>query len=152
MVVEGIAVTQKHPGKIGIKTQGGNETGALDVSSIANEDFARAIEESIINSGLFQKVVLINESDYTLNVTIVYMSKPLFGTDFTIDMEAAWSLVDTKRKTVLMRESIKSAHTAAMGDAFVGATRFQLAVEGAARGNIWAGLAAIAKLQLPDPQ
>lgn len=151
MVMESVAVMQKHPFTVSVRTQGGYETGAMDVSSISNEDFAKAIEASILSSGLFTQIVPLNASDYTLNVAIVYLSKPLFGTDFTVDMEAAWSLVDTTKKTVVMRESIKSSYTATMGDAFVGATRFRLAVEGAARENICAGLLAIGKLKLPAP-
>ena len=41
---------------------------------------------------------------------------------------------------------IKSAHTATLDDAIVGATRMRLAIEGAARKNIAQGLQAIAEL------
>jgi hypothetical protein len=45
-------------------------------------------------------------------------------------------------------QSIKSSHTATMGQAFAGVTRLRLAVEGAARENIQLGLMAISRLQL----
>ena len=47
-----------------------------------------------------------------------------------------------------MRESIKSSHTATMGDAFIGVTRLRLAVEGAVRENIRQGILEISKLNI----
>ena len=148
MVTDNIPVLQRHPYTVSIRTQGGSETGAMDIANISNDDFAKAIEESIIKSGLFTKVIQTQDSNYSLNVTIINTSKPMFGTRFTIDMEAAWSLVNTVNKDIVMRESIKSSYTATMGDAFAGATRFRLALEGSARENIRLGLIAISKLQL----
>ena len=63
-------------------------------------------------------------------------------------MEAAWSLINNANKDVVMRESIKSSHTATMGDTLLGAKRFRLAMEGAVRENINLGLTAISRLQL----
>jgi len=65
--------------------------------------------------------------------------------DFTVKMEAAWSLKKADG-TVVMQESIKSEGTATMGDAFVGAERLRLANEAAARANIAAALDKIGKL------
>lgn len=148
MTPHSIPDIHRHQKTIMIRTQGGNETGALDSSNISNNDFANAIEESIVKTRLFTEVIHGNGSDYILNVTIANMSKPLFGTSFTVDIEAAWSLAEAVSKNVVMRKSIKSSFTATMGDAFVGVTRFRLALEGAARENIRLGLTAISKLQL----
>ena len=70
----------------------------------------------------------------------------MFVSSFTIKIEAAWSLSDPITKKVLMRESIKSQHTATMGESFVGVTRLRLAIEGAAQKNIWLGLMAISNI------
>ena len=120
----------------------------MDSSNVSNSDFSKAIEESIIENSLFTQVIHSNGSDYLLNVTIVSLSKPIFGASFTVSMEAAWSLSEPITKKVLMRESIKSSHTATMGEAFIGVTRLRLAVEGATRKNIQKGLMAISRLQL----
>ncbi len=148
MILDPVPVLQKHPYSVALRTQGGIETGTTDFPGIPNEDFSKAIEESIIKTGLFTKVIQINGADYSLDVSIISMSKPLIGTSFTVNLETGWSLVKTANKEVVMRESIKSSNTATMGDAFVGVTRFRLAVEGAARENIRLGLLAISKLQL----
>ena len=148
LVVSDASITTKHPYSVAIRTSGGGETGAMDYVNISNEDLAGAIEESIISSGLFSSVIKGDSANYKLNVTLVSMSKPMFGMDFKIDMEMAWSLVNTRTNEVFMRDSIKSSHTATVGDAFVGATRVRLAVEGAAQNNIRQGLEKIAALSL----
>ena len=148
MVTDSISVLQKHPYTVSVRTQGGAETGVMDYSNISNDNFAKAIEESIIKSGIFTKVIQTQDSNYSLNVTIINFSKPLFGASFTVEMETAWSLVNTVSKDIVMRESIKSSYTATMGDALIGATRIRLALEGSARENIRLGLLAISKLQL----
>jgi uncharacterized protein YceK len=139
---------QKHKYTVEINTQGRNETGALDLPSISKDDFASAIENSIIENGLFTKVIHGNGSDYKLNVSIVNMSTPMFGASMTASMEVAWSLQNTRSKHVAMRESIKSSYTAGAFSAFAAVTRIRYAVEGAARENIRLGLMAISKLQL----
>jgi hypothetical protein len=148
MMLHSILDIRQHQKTVAIRTRGGSETGAMDSSNISNSAFAEAIEKSIIKNGLFAEVIHGSGFDYVLNVTIVNVSKPLFGASFTVDMETAWSLVNPTNKNVAMRESIKSSYTATMSDAFVGVTRLRLALEGAARENIHLGLVAISKLQL----
>jgi len=148
MVIDSIANVQQHNKTVLIKTQGGKETGAADTPNISNNSFSAAIEESVINSGIFTQVIHGDNSDYILNVAIINMSKPLFGASFTVSMEAAWSLSDSVTKKMHWRESITSSHTATMGDSMMGVKRLRLAVEGAARENIRLGLMAISKLDL----
>ena len=148
MVARGIPNMPRFQKSVAVTTQGGSETGAMDSSNIANADFAKAIEKSIVENGVFTRVVASAGSDYLLSVSIVNMSKPIFGASFTVDMEAAWSLTNAVTKAVVMRESIKSSATATMGQALIAVTRLQLAVEGAAQENIRQGLVAISKLKL----
>jgi len=148
MIAHDIPIVQHHRKTVAISTQGGSDTGALDSSNVSNSDFAKSIEESVIENGLFTRVIHDNGSDYLLNVTIINMSKPVFGGNLTVSMEAAWSLSDPITKKFVMRESIKSSHTATMGEAFAGVTRLRLAVEGAVRENIRQGIMAISKLNI----
>jgi hypothetical protein len=148
MVAHAIPEVRQHNKTISIKTQGGAEIDGLGRSDISNNDFAKAIEKSIIENELFTQVIHSTGSDYVLNVAIVSMNKPVFGGDFTVDMESAWTLSDPVTPKNIMRKSIKSSHTATMGEAFGGAKRLRLAVEGAARKNIQQGLMAISELHL----
>lgn len=148
VVTHGLSISQQHQKTVSIRTQGGSETGAMDLPSISDGDLAAAIEESIIENRLFTRVIHGNDSDYLLSVAIVNMSRPVFGASFTVTMEAAWSLSEQGTNKVVMRDSIESHYTATMGQALIGATRLRLAVEGAVRENIKTGLINISKLQL----
>jgi hypothetical protein len=148
LVVDDVSLGAKHPYSVSVSTSGGGETSAMDYTNISNEDLAAAIEESITTSGLFSSVIKGDGADYKLRVSLVSMSKPMFGFSFKIDMEMAWSLVNERTGEAVMRESIKSTHTATAGEAFAAVTRIRLAVEGAAQNNIRQGLQKIAALQL----
>ena len=148
MVIHTVQATQQYDKTVSINTNGGQEIDGLGRSDISNSDFAAAIEESIIENKLFTQVIHGNGSDYLLNVAIISISKPVFGGNFTVDMESGWTLTDQTNQKNVMRKSIKSSHTATMGQAFSGAKRLRLAVEGAARKNIQKGLMAISELQL----
>jgi hypothetical protein len=136
------------PKTVAVQTGGGSETGAMDSSNITDEDLKAAIEESIKNSRVFRSIVQGKDSDYELAVSIVQLDKPVFGLSFSVNMEASWVLVKQSDRSVAMKTSIRSSHTATFGDAAVGVTRLRLAVEGAARKNIEQGLQAISALTL----
>lgn len=148
MAVQQTQLVKHHPYAVGVQVQGGNDTSALDSSNIAAADFKAALEDSIKNSKLFTAVVPGKDGDYELSVVITRIDKPLFGASFTVDLEAGWSLVKVSDRSVVLRKSITSSHTATMGDSLVGVTRLRLAVEGAARDNIDKGLKTIAELNL----
>jgi len=148
MAPSSIASSKKLPYSLSVRTGGGNETSALGSSEISNEDLRAAIEKSVTQTALFKEVVKGKSGDYELSVSVAKLTKPMFGGSFTVEMEAGWSLVKTSDKSVVMRKSVTSSHTATMGDSLVGVTRLRLAVEGAARNNIKQGLEAISALDL----
>lgn len=148
MVVENISEAKKHPFSVSVIAQGGSDTDAFGSPNISNEDFAKAIEESIVKIGLFTKVVNLQGADYELSVTITDLSKPAFGFNMTVEMEAAWSLMHTQSRNIVMRRSIKSSNTATVSEEFGAVNRVRLAVERAARYNIRQGLSDIGKLDL----
>jgi len=138
----------KHPYSVSLSTSGGGETSDTGYTNIPNEDLAAAIEESITTSGLFSSLIKGDGADYKLSVSLFSMSKPMFGFSFEINMEMAWSLVNSRTGDTVMRESIKSSHTATAGEAFAAVKRIRLAVEGAAQNNIRQGLQKIGALSL----
>ena len=141
-------IIKTQPFAVTVNARGGSETGAMDPSMISDTDFAKAIEESIINGRVFIKVVHGKDSDYELGVTLLNFNKPMFGASFTITLETGWSLTNTKTREIYLRKNIKSTHTASFSDSAVGVTRFRLALEGAARENIKNGLEEISRLPL----
>lgn len=81
-------------------------------------------------------------------MTIVQLDKPLFGMSFTVNLEATWVLLKQSDRSVALKKSIRSSHTATFDDSAIGVTRLRLAVEGAARKNIEQGLQEIGALAL----
>lgn len=148
MTPQNLSVSKKHPYSVSVETKGGSETGAMDSSNVSNADLKSAIESAVVKSSVFKEVVQGKTGDYLLQVSVTDISKPLFGTSFTVDLETAWSLTKKSDGSVVMRKAVKTSHTATMGDSLVGVTRLQLAVEGAARANIAEGLRAISELGL----
>ena len=148
MVAADVAVQTKHDRSVAVNTAGGAATGAMDSSNIEDADFKAAIEESIVANQVFKRVVAGKNADYELLVTIVSLDKPLMGLDMTVNLEATWVLVRQSDRSVALKKSIQTTHTATFSDASMGMTRLRLAVEGAARKNIEQGLAEIGKLTL----
>ena len=117
-------------------------------SQVSDSVFSQALVESITKSQVFTRVIEGKGGDYLLTVSLVSMEQPSFGASFTVKMEAGWSLKNNTTGAAVWQESVRSEHTATMGDAFVGTERLRLATEGAARNNIKQGLGKISKLKL----
>jgi len=148
MTPQGVVVSKHYSHSLRVQTSGGSETGAMDSSNVSDADLKAAIENAVIQSKMFNSIVQGAGGDYELSVSVVSLSKPMFGATFTVEMETAWSLTKAADHSVVTRKSVKSSGTATMGDALAAVTRLRLAVENAARENISQGLQAIAALNL----
>lgn len=148
MIPATFETTAKHPHSVGVNVGGGQETNPMWKSQVSDSVFSQALVESITKSQVFTRVIEGKGGDYLLTVTLVSMEQPSFGASFTVKMEAGWSLKNNTTGAAVWQESVRSEHTATMGDAFVGTERLRLATEGAARNNIKQGLGKISKLKL----
>lgn len=126
----------KNAGAVTIHVGGGSETSAMGASKIADEDFAKAIQQAIADSGLFAKSEVNGSGDYRLDVQIARLQQPMFGASFTVVLETTWRLSRQSDNAILWEKPVVTNFTANMSDAFVGVTRLRLATEGAARNNI----------------
>lgn len=145
MTVTGATVT-KSSSTVSVRVTGGVDE--AQGPNVGNDDMKAAIEASIRSSGLFRSIASPDRGDYDLAVFITRIDRPSIGLNFTVEMEAGWSLTRVADRAVLMRKVVKSTATATFSDAVAGATRIRLAVEGAARNNIEAGLQAVGALDL----
>lgn len=138
----------KHPHSVSVNVSGGQETNPMWKSQVSDVTFSQALVESITKSQVFTRVIEGTGGDYLLTVVLVSMEQPSFGASFTVKMEAGWSLKRATTGAVVWQESVRSSHTATVGDAFVGVERLRLATEGAAKNNIKQGLGKISGLKL----
>lgn len=109
----------------------GGKQGRLDAST-----YQSALVDVIVKSGL---VASIGNSTLDLNVQILSLNEPMFGTDLTVTIRSLW-ILKSKGCSEVLREQITSEYTAKLTDNFVGVARLNIATEGAVRQNIMDGL------------
>ena len=148
MVATDFTATKKHPQTVSVEVTGGKATETTGKPQISNEEFARALVESINKSQLFSKVVEGPGGNYLLTAQMFNLEQPSFGLTYVVKMEVGWTLKRADTGKTVWQESIQSEFTATVSDAFAAVTRLHLATEGAARNNIAAGLAKISQLDL----
>ena len=141
-------VAKRHPYSVAVDVRGGAEAGAARGADIGNADLKAAVEASIQQTQVFREVVQGTSGQYLLAVSVINLSRPIVGFSMTVEMEAGWTLTRVSDGQVVYRKSLTSTYTAGAGDAFAGAVRVRLAVEGATRANVAQGLKAIGELSL----
>lgn len=112
--------------------EGGSETSPLWTSQVSTEDFQAALENTLKNSKLLGSP---EKAPYQLSAKIITLDQPLMGLDMTVKMVVDYSLKDQKTGATVFDDTITSAYTATMDDAFIAVTRLRLANEGAVRRN-----------------
>lgn len=133
----------KHSQSVSAEVTGAEAAG----SRVSDDVFTEALIESITKSQVFSRAIKGKKGgEYQLDVTVIKVERPMMATNVTIKMEAGWTLRRADTGAVVWQESIRSSHTATMGDALVGATRWRLAEEGTVRNNIKTGLDKISTL------
>ena len=146
MIPEVMDAFKTNPHTVSVDVTGGKPTESTGTPQISDVEFKQALLDAINKSKLFSGVVEGNAGDYSLTVTLFNLEQPLLGFSFTVKMEAGWTLKRISDGVVVWQKSIKSEHTATVGDAFAAVTRLRLATEGAAKNNISQGLSEISKL------
>lgn len=136
MIAQGHLPVHKSPSTVVVSVTGGKPTAALGASQLADEDFARALRQSIEQSGLFARALKEGSAKYLLQAWIARIHRP-FLSSRTIVMEVNYTLTRTEPKQVLWQKAVSSTYTALVGEAF-----------GAARENIEQAIQEISQLRL----
>ncbi len=113
---------------------GGEGTNPLWTSEIGNEDFKKALVQSL------QAAKLLNWNEkktrYTLNAKMISVVQDMFGMDLEVIAVVQYALIDKTNNQETFSAVIHSPYTATVSDAFLGFERLKLANEGSARANI----------------
>jgi len=160
------AAAKGHPGPValfvsgasaGIKTDYFEQTvtdaiATNGIFSAVESGKAAEVEMPMIGaSSVFTAVDRSNNAPYLLKIRILKVDAPSFSVRMTVSMEALWTLYRTAGNVELLREKIKSSYTGGMFEGgFIGANRVRVAMEGAARENIRAGMALLDSLGLEE--
>jgi len=111
---------------------GGEETNPMWVSKVSSQDFQTALTNSMNSAGLG---AASGGCKYQVDVNLLGLSQPSMGFDMTVTAHVNYKVYDGAGKPVLL-ETLSSAYTATVSDAFAGITRLRLANEGAVRTSI----------------
>lgn len=149
MVPADFEVVKKHPFSVSVgESVGGRETNPLWSSQISDSAFTEALNNALVESGVFQAVVKGEDADYHLDVTILFYDQPWVGMDFDVRMKTKWELTDLKTLAAVWSDTFETTYRAKLSDALVAAERLQKANEGAVRANIREGIRRLSILSL----
>jgi len=113
---------------------GGDETNPMWTSEISAEDFRRALEQALSNSGLLSE--MRSSGQYELRVFLDEVDQPFIGLDMTVTTKVTYEVIHRDSRERVFREQIIASHTATIGEQFYGVERLRLANEGSAEENI----------------
>lgn len=114
---------------------------------ITNEQYFEALRRTLADSGLFAQVVDQGDADYLLFSEIITITteggiSPLYA------IVVQYWLVEPRRGEEIWRKGINSRHQVNWNEAFAGATRIIMAVEGATKENLTQLVQALSRARL----
>ena len=148
MIPKDISIETKHPYSLSTEVMGGEETSELGASKISDEAFKAALEDAVMESGVFSRVVDIDGSDYHLQVVITNLGQPMAAFNMTVTLVTHWKLEERSTSKCVWQDFVATKYKASMDDAVIGTTRLRIANEGAARMNIEEGIRKLSALSL----
>jgi hypothetical protein len=113
---------------------GGEETNPLWTSEVDNPSFRSALTSSLMNHGLVATET--SGCAYDLNANLLGLAQPGFGFDMEVTAHVNYEVLHHASDDPYFLESVSTAYTATVGDAFAGIKRLRLANEGAVKKNI----------------
>lgn len=133
--------------KIFVKeAKGGSTTLPFWTSEIPNDNFTDAVKESLLKSKTFSNFASNWEGDWGLEIEIVDVDQPFFGTDMTVSTNVKYTLFKKGKKAY--ETTINASATAEVSDTFFAVKRLRLANERAAESNIQKFIEKISKQNL----
>ena len=126
---------------------GGRETNPMWTSQVSSDAFRNALEQSLQNAGMFNKIVA--GSKYQLTADLTRLDQPMMGFDMTVSSTVRYSLIETQTRKEVYARVIQISYTAKMSDAFIGSQRLKLANEGSVKANIESFVNDLIALKLP---
>ncbi|HET9403291.1 MAG TPA: hypothetical protein VFO57_01775 [Burkholderiales bacterium] len=112
---------------------GGSDTNPLWMSKVSNDDFKKALEDSLQSARLHNGGV---PARYQLDATLLKLDQPMFGLDLTVTCSTQYDLLETGSGNRVFTRTITTPFTARVSDSFLAIERLRIANEGAVRENI----------------
>jgi hypothetical protein len=130
------------------EVSGGEETNPLWISKVSNQEFRKALENSLsVHTMLFEG----DTSKFKLLAMLTKLDQPMWGGDLTVTAIVKYMLTDTEKDLVVFDQLIEAPYTASFGDALLAYERIRLANEGAIRMNIGIFIQKLIDEAMADP-
>ncbi len=113
---------------------GGHDTNALWMSKVGNEEFARALRDSLAAAGMLAAGP--GPGQYVLLADLQRLKQPVFGFNMKVTAVVGYQLRERSSGMPVFQTEVTTPYTAEMSEAFLGVERLKLANEGAIRENI----------------
>ena len=126
---------------------GGKTQDPLGATTITNTKFQQALMHSLDKSGLWAKK---GKAAFELNAAILSVDIPYVAIDFTATVIVRYRLKHLVDGEIFFDQKIVSSHTKKGSETFMGAERFQGALEGAVFENIAELINRLYALDLPQ--
>jgi len=133
----------------GNKVEKGKLIMSVQLMNLEPEDLTILIRDSFTKTGLFSKVVLSGEADYTLSANIKYQSQRAH-TNAAVEtfLRIEYKIINYDQTQVVWEEEIGSSNDVKITQKLNGITRSVHSFEGAVRQNIERLIQKISKLPL----
>jgi len=155
MVPKCFDIVNKHPYIVSVnESTGGIEAKPLWVSQISNYVFTKALNDSLLKSGVFQGTITgggvdsAGGADYILDVTILDYDQPWHGANIIINIETKWELTDARTHKSIWYNTFKTGYRAQWLESIFDGERIEKAQESAAQANIMEGIRRLSLLSL----
>lgn len=102
---------------------------------ITNEQYRDALRQTLLDAKSFSRVVDTGDADWNLHSEIITITTEA-GISPTYAIVVQYWLVDPRTGTEIWRKGINTRHHVEWNEAFAGATRIIMAVEGATKKNL----------------
>ena len=127
---------------------GGDETNPMWTSEISAEDFRKALEQALSNSGLLSE--MRSSGEYEVRVFLDEVDQPVIGIDMTVTTKVTYEVIRQDTRERVFDEQVTASHTATFGEQFYAVERLRLANEGSAEKNIKMFIERLLALEIPD--
>jgi hypothetical protein len=142
MVAQSVPTAPASHDPVAVTVQGGQKAGWTTADVITNDDFAKALTQSLQRMGLFRPLAAPGDAAYRLDITLEDLDVSLVHFLYKADLKADWRLVDLRTRRVVWHDKIETSDQVQFFVLQPGWQQMELhTVENVGRKNIEQGLA-----------
>ena len=136
MVPENVRIERSLGGAVRVEAFGTPRQAWIGRSLVSGDELSRAVQQTVLEAGLFEEVSQLGKADRVLTVQIERLDEPGVGIDQTCEVAMRWTLTSGDRSRTIWEELITTRKTVTSYDEIDSSLRAELAVQGALEANL----------------